>query len=161
MKKNSISDRQAMELAIAQAIKGIRKGQSPFGCVLVRNGRLLARSHNTVWQDGDPTAHAEVNAIRQACRCLGTIDLSGTVLYATCEPCPMCLSAAHWARITRIVFGASIRDAARAGFNELNLPVSRLQKASRSITRVRAGFMAERCRSLFKLWQQAGKGKPY
>ncbi|MEO0073590.1 MAG: nucleoside deaminase, partial [candidate division WOR-3 bacterium] len=110
--RESLSDREAMELAITQAARGIRKGQSPFGCILVRNGKVLSRAHNTVWQDCDPSAHAEVNAIRQACRRLRTIDLSGTVLYATCEPCPMCFGAAHWARIAKIVFGASIRDAA-------------------------------------------------
>ncbi|MBM3315812.1 nucleoside deaminase, partial [candidate division WOR-3 bacterium] len=79
------SDREAMKLAIEAARAGVEQGQSPFGCCIVKDGDVVATAHNRVWRDGDPTAHAEVNALRAACRRLGTIDLTGCTLYATCE----------------------------------------------------------------------------
>lgn len=91
----------------------------PFGAlVAVDGGRVVGRGTNRVISDGDPTLHAEVVAIREACRALGSHDLSGTVLYASCEPCPMCFGAAYWARIDRIVHAASRADAAAAGFDD-------------------------------------------
>jgi tRNA(Arg) A34 adenosine deaminase TadA len=125
-----MTDRKAMEIAIKEALAGVGQGQSPFGCAIVKGGRLVASAHNTVWQTCDATAHAEVNAIRKACRKLGSIDLSGCVLYTTCEPCPMCYSAAHWARVPKVIFGARIRDAQAAGFNELVVPASRMRRGS-------------------------------
>src|SRR6266487_1103214 len=97
-----------MTLAIEQARAGIAAGQSPFGAVVVRRGEALAAAHNEVWARTDPTAHAEIMAIEAAARRLGTIDLSGCVLYTTCEPCPMCASAAHWSRLDEVVCGATI-----------------------------------------------------
>src|SRR6516162_9160673 len=114
-------DEVHMRLAIGKTQEGIEAGQSPFGAVLVRGGEVIALTHNTVWRDGDPTAHAEVNCIRQAARVLKTIALTGCTLYSTTEPCPMCLAAIHWAKIERVVFGATIADAAEAGFCELHV----------------------------------------
>src|SRR5262245_26288487 len=111
-----MSDDYHMHQAVAKAREGIAAGQTPFGAVIVRDGQVLASAHNTVWRDTDPTAHAEVNAIRQAAAALGVVKLIGATLYTTCEPCPMCLSAIHWAKIQRCVFGASIADATAAGF---------------------------------------------
>ena len=110
-----------MELAIAKTREGIRHGQTPFGACIVKKGRVIACSHNEVWKNTDITAHAEVAAIRVACRKLGTIDLSGCTIYSTCEPCPMCFSAIHWAGIGKIVYGAGIADAAECGFGELEI----------------------------------------
>src|SRR5688572_18464025 len=107
----AMTDEQFMRLALAKARDGVEGGQSPFGACVVREGRVVACVHNVVWATTDITAHAEVHALRQACRELGTIDLSGSTIYSTCEPCPMCFSACHWARTTRIVYGASIADA--------------------------------------------------
>jgi guanine deaminase len=91
----------------------------PFGAlVALEGGRIVGRGTNRVVRDGDPTLHAEVVAIREACRALGTHDLSGAVLYASCEPCPMCFGAAYWARVDRIVHAASRADAAAAGFDD-------------------------------------------
>jgi len=156
-----VTDRAAMQRAIAAALQGIRKGQAPFGCCIVKGGRVIACGHNTVWQDGDPSAHAEVNAIRKACRRLGTIDLSGCVMFCTCEPCPMCYSAGHWARVSKIVFGARIVDARRAGFNELAITVERMKKAAHGSVVVVPEFMAEECRRLFAEWRRQGLGRAY
>ncbi len=155
------SDQEGMELAIRAALAGIEEGQSPFGACVVKDGRVLACAHNAVWQKGDPSAHAEVNAIRQACQNLGTIDLSGCVLYATCEPCPMCYSACHWARISRVVFGAGIEDAVKAGFNEMQVGVEQLKEMSGDRIELVSGFMKQECRRVFQAWIEAGKGKPY
>lgn len=105
-------------------------GGGPFGAVIVKDGKVVASTSNSVTVDNDPTAHAEVNAIRQACKHLGTFDLSGCVLYTSCEPCPMCLSASYWARLDKIYYAASASDAADAGFDdafiykELALPIA-------------------------------------
>ena len=90
----------------------------PFGAIVVKDGKIIATGVNTVTTDGDPTAHAEINAIRQACRVLGTHQLTGCTVYSSCEPCPMCLSALYWARPAKLYFGATRKDAARAGFDD-------------------------------------------
>jgi guanine deaminase len=106
--------REAIALAVASA-----SGEGgPFGAIVARDGRVAGRGTNRVVADGDPTLHAEVVAIRDACRALGTHDLSGAVLYTSCEPCPMCFGAAWWARVDRIVHAASRADAAAAGFDD-------------------------------------------
>ena len=96
-------NKNLMSLAIARARDGIAAGQSPFGAIIVRGADVVAATHNTVWRDTDPTAHAEVNCIRSAAAALKLIDLSGCEMYSTCEPCPMCLSAIHWSKIDRVV----------------------------------------------------------
>lgn len=90
----------------------------PFGAVVVKDGEVIGRGRNEVTLCNDPTAHAEVMAIRDACRTLGVFSLEGTVLYSSCEPCPMCLAAVYWARIDAIVYGAGREDAARIGFDD-------------------------------------------
>lgn len=107
-----------MREAIALARENIRKGGGPFAAIIVKDGQEVARTGNTVTLSNDPTAHAEVNAIREACRKLGTFDLSGCEIYSSCEPCPMCLSAIYWAGIGKIYVSASRFDAADAGFDD-------------------------------------------
>lgn len=141
-----------MNAAIAQARDGLAAGQSPFGCVIVRDGKLLAQGHNEVWLRGDPTAHAEVVAIQRAARAAATIDLTGCALYTTCEPCPMCAAASHWAKLSCVVFGASIADAQRAGFSELTHPAAALYTAGGSPVRLIAGVLEEECAALFDAW---------
>ncbi len=155
------TDEEAMALAVRSALAGVAEGQSPFGCCVVKDGRVLASDHNRVWERNDPTAHAEVNAIRAACRELETFDLSGCVLYATCEPCPMCYSAAHWARVSKIVFGAGIDDARKAGFNELAIPAGKMKELSSDEVEIVAGYMAGECRNVFTTWARLGNGKTY
>ena len=156
-----MSDPQWMRLAIDKAREGIAARQSPFGAVIVRDGRLVCAAHNRVWADTDPTAHAEVNAIRQAARILGTIALHGCEMYTTCEPCPMCLSALHWAKLDRVVYGADIADATAAGFSELKMPARDLAAAAGSPLRVEGGLLAEECRELFQRWQQTPGARSY
>jgi tRNA(Arg) A34 adenosine deaminase TadA len=97
----------------------MRQGRGgPFGAVVARDGTIVARGWNAVTSSNDPTAHAEVVAIRRACRKLGTFSLAGCILYASCEPCPMCLAAAYWSRVDQLVYAATRDDAARAGFDD-------------------------------------------
>lgn len=104
--------------AIALATDSVSYGGGPFGAVIVKNGIIIARSCNTVTQSNDPTAHAEVNAIRQACHHLGTFHLEGCIIYSSCEPCPMCLSAIYWSRIREVYYAATREDAAQNGFDD-------------------------------------------
>ena len=111
-------DRPWLEQALALAVSNVSDGGGPFGAVVVRGGVLVASGQNRVTRDLDPTAHAEVQAIRAACRSLGAFSLAGCVLYASCEPCPLCLSASLWARLDRVVYCADRDDAARGGFDD-------------------------------------------
>lgn len=156
-----MTEAQAMKKAIRIARQGIESGQSPFGSVILRDGEVISACHNTVWQDGDPTAHAEVNAIRKAAAKLGTIDLTGCVILSTCEPCPMCLSAIHWARIDRVVFGATIDDASAAGFNELRMPAERLARMGGITLKVVQGSLRAECRQLFEEWKERDRSASY
>lgn len=104
-------DREFMRQAIRLASDSVRRGGGPFGAVIVKDGKVVAGSSNRVTIDLDPTAHAEVNTIREACRRLGTFDLSGCIIYTSCEPCPMCLGAIYWAHIDRIYYGNTRKDA--------------------------------------------------
>jgi guanine deaminase len=106
---------KAVELAVAN----VEEGGGPFGAVVVKDGSLVATGQNRVTRDLDPTAHAEVLAIRSACRELGDFSLTGCTLYASCEPCPLCVSAALWSRVDRVVYAADRHDAARGGFDDL------------------------------------------
>lgn len=116
----------------------------PFGAVIVRQGKIIARGWNQVTSTNDPTAHAEVMAIRAACRKLGTFELAGCELYASCEPCPMCLAAIYWARLDKVYYGATRRDAARIDFDdamiyrEIAKPPSRRRIPSQNLLRTEA-----------------------
>jgi len=122
--------REAIQLSL-DAVRSNKGG--PFGCVIVRDGTVIGRGNNQVTSQCDPTAHAEVTAIRDACKQLGTFSLEGAVLYTSCEPCPMCLSAIYWARIKKGYFGNTRQDAAAIGFDddliyrEIPLPVGERQ----------------------------------
>jgi guanine deaminase len=150
-----------MRLAIRMAQAGIASGQSPFGAVVVRDGAIIAEAHNTVWLTIDPTAHAEVNGIRKAAAALKAIDLSGCTMYSTCEPCPMCMSAIHWSRIDRVVFGATIADATAAGFHELHVGAQALAAMGQSPVRVEGGLLQAECAALFEEWRAKGLCAPY
>lgn len=147
-----MDDTKFMRMAIKKATVGIGRGQAPFGACIVLNGKKVAVAHNRVWADLDITAHAEMVAIRKACRALGTIDLTGSVIYSTCEPCPMCFSACHWAGISRIVYGAEIQDAKDFGFNELFIPSQVMSRFDRDDISIKGGMLREDCVDLFKTW---------
>lgn len=129
-----MNDRDLMRKAIELSIENIKNGGGPFGAVIAKDGEIIATGTNRVTADNDPTAHAEVNAIRKACQTLQTFDLSGCTIYTSCEPCPMCLAAIYWAHIDKIYYGNNKKDAADIGFDdsyiydELNLPVEKRTK---------------------------------
>jgi guanine deaminase len=109
-----------MQIAYDEATAGMLDNEGgPFGAVILRDGKLIAKAHNRVLSSNDPTAHAEVNSIREASQKLGTFNLSDCVLHTTCMPCPMCLGAIMWARISTVYYGASQSDAQRGGFDDL------------------------------------------
>jgi tRNA(Arg) A34 adenosine deaminase TadA len=107
--------RRTIALAIQNVDTG---GGGPFAAVIVRDGKIVGEGVNTVTASNDPTAHGEVNAIRAACKALGTFTLAGCEIYTSCQPCPMCLAACYWARLEAIYYGSSAADAARAGFDD-------------------------------------------
>lgn len=111
-------DKEMMREAIRLADESVANGGGPFGAVIVKDGEIIAATSNRVTLDNDPTAHAEVNCIRMACKRLGTFDLSGCTIYTSCEPCPMYLGAIYWARIDRIFYGNNRQDAADIGFDD-------------------------------------------
>lgn len=150
-----------MREAIQVAQEAIALGQTPFGCVVVRDGKLLARAHNEVWARTDITAHAEVTALRRACEAAKSVHLPGAAVYTTTEPCPMCFAACHWADVARVVFGARIADAARAGFRELTIPAEDMARLGRSPVKLQGGVLAGACAQLFEEWRAAGKARPY
>ena len=114
----SADDATHLREAIRLAVDNVAAGGGPFGAVVVRDGKVLATGQNRVTRDNDPTAHAEVQAIRAACSAVGDFALPGAVVYSSCEPCPMCLASAMWARVSRIVFAADRNDAADGGFDD-------------------------------------------
>ncbi|MBA4850232.1 nucleoside deaminase [Emticicia sp. BO119] len=120
--------RKAIELSFIGSQEGI--GQGPFGAVIVKDGEIVGQGHNNVVAYNDPTAHAEVVAIRDACKKLGVYELQGCEIYTSCEPCPMCLSAIYWAKLGKIYYGNTRNDAAAIGFDdaflyhEIPLPLS-------------------------------------
>jgi tRNA(Arg) A34 adenosine deaminase TadA len=152
---------ELMTLAIDAARRGIAAGQTPFGCAIEREGKILAACHNTVWLTTDITAHAEINALREACRRSQSVLLEGAIVATTCEPCPMCMAALHWARVQTVYFGASISDAATAGFNELRLPAGELLRLAGSPVELRQWERAEECKKLFELWQLTSERRSY
>ena len=141
--------RKAIELSLIGSQDGI--GQGPFGAIIVKDGKIVGQGHNKVLSDNDPTAHAEVVAIRDACHNLGTVELQDCEIYTSCEPCPMCLSAIYWAKIGKIYYGNTRDDAAEIGFDdaflyqEITLPLSERKIAIQPLGR-------EEAQEAFRLW---------
>jgi len=151
-----------MRLAVDVAKLGIEHGQSPFGAVIAdTDGRIVATEHNQVRQTHDSTAHAEITAIRAACRKLGTPNLSGHGIATTCEPCPMCAAAIHWARLDKVIYGASIADAKQAHFNELSVSIETLFRHGQSLVQIIPFVLRDECRALFELWRAGPNPVPY
>ena len=146
------TQRDFMRAAIRLAVDNVKSGKGgPFGAVIVKDGKIIASGSNLVTSSNDPTAHAEVVAIRNACKALGTFQLDGCEIYTSCEPCPMCLGAIYWARPARIYFGCTKKDAADINFDdsfiyeEIPLPVEK-----RSIPTVQ--FLRDEAIAAFKAW---------
>lgn len=147
-----IPDEKFMRLAIDKAKQGIRELQTPFGVCIINEREVISCTHNIVWESMDITAHAEIHAIREACRKLNTIDLSECVIYSTCEPCPMCFSACHWAKISTIVYGTRIEDAKKLGFSELTISNKEMKKFGNSQIEIVGDFLRDENLKLFELW---------
>ena len=154
-------DEKFMRLAINKAKQGIKQGQTPFGACISKDGEVISCVHNIVWESLDITAHAEISAIREACKKLNTVDLSGCVIYSTCEPCPMCFSACHWAKISKIVYGAQIEDAKKLGFNELTISNKEMKQSSDSPIEIVGNVLREENLELFKLWSEQENRRIY
>ncbi len=150
-----------MAEAIKLARENIPSGKGgPFGAVIVKNGEIIARGTNHVISENDPTAHAEVVAIREACKILGNFQLEGCEIYASCEPCPMCLGAIYWARPEKLFFAASRHDAADAGFDdhfiyqEIEVEINDRKIETRQMLQYEA-------QHVFDLWKKTEKKIPY
>ncbi|WP_298300321.1 nucleoside deaminase [Hydrotalea sp.] len=146
-----------MREAIKTGMEGMRANHGgPFGCVIVKNGEIIARGYNKVLLLNDPTAHAEVTAIREACKVLNDFQLTDCEIYTTCEPCPMCMGAIYWARPKKVYYANTRNDAANIGFDdsfiyqELTLPVEQRKMVMECIGR-------DEALAMFEAWQQKDK----
>ena len=148
-----IDPAELMRLAIDKCREGIEMGESPFGCAIAIGDRVVAVSHNVVLSTTDITAHAEITALREACRAERRILLTDALVATTCEPCPMCTAALHWARVAKVYYGATIADATSAGFNEMRLAATEMARISASPLQLVAGLLADECRALFDEWK--------
>lgn len=156
-----LQDERFMAEAIALAAANAREGRGgPFGALVVRAGQVVGRGVNRVVSSHDPTAHAEMVAIREACQTLGSFQLAGCEIFASCEPCPMCLAAIYWARLDRLCFAATQDDAARAGFDDsfLYAEIAR-PPAARRLASVR--LLADQAPGPFEEWARAPSKVPY
>ncbi|HEY2882054.1 MAG TPA: nucleoside deaminase [Pirellulales bacterium] len=150
-----------MKLAIEKTREGFKSGNSPFGCAIAQGNSVIATAHNTVLTTIDSTAHAEVNAIRAGCKHTGQIHLQGAIVATTCEPCPMCMAALHWAQVDTVYFGASVQDAADAGFNELYIDAEKILSMGGSKVKLIGGILPAECKQLFHDWKKLPTAKTY
>ncbi len=151
-----------MRAAIEAARESVSRGAGgPFGACIVRDGQVLAVSSNHVLARHDPTAHAEVSAIRAACSQLGTHLLEGTEIYTTTEPCPMCFASCNWARIGKIVYGTNIADVDKLGFNELTISNFQMKKLGGSALEIVPDFMRDECLELLEFWSNLEGSRTY
>jgi tRNA(Arg) A34 adenosine deaminase TadA len=158
---SSAPNPEFLRRAIELATENVRSGKGgPFAAVIVRNGKIIGEGMNTVTTTKDPTAHAEVNAIRAAGKALGDFSLTGCELYTSCEPCPMCLAACYWARLSVIYFGATAADAAKAGFDDAYIyDEFRKNTDARSLPAV--NLLRDEAWESFKAWIEAANKIPY
>lgn len=149
----SEEDRHFMQMAIRLSVENVEKGGGPFGAVIVRSGKLVAIGTNRVTSLLDPTAHAEVSAIRAACQKVNDFKLTGCVCYTSCEPCPMCLSALYWAGVDRIFYGNTRTDADGIGFGD-DFIYAEIGKPLEERSLPIAQLMRDEALSAFRLWEQ-------
>ena len=145
-------DRKFMSRAIELARQGVDANDGgPFGCVVVQDGEIIGEGSNTVTSANDPTAHAEVNAIRDACKRLGVFQLDGCTIYTSCEPCPMCLGAIYWARPARVFYACNRDDAALIGFDD-DFIYGELEKSNAEREMVAVELMRDEALEVFRRW---------
>lgn len=153
-------DARFMEMAIKLSEENIDNGGGPFGAVIVRDGEIISTGTNRVVPNNDPTAHAEVTAIRNACSKLGTFSLSGCTVYSSCEPCPMCLSALYWAGVDRICYGNTKDDAKAINFDD-SFIYDELELAYKDRSIRCEHFMRDRALAAFRKWNDKNDKVPY
>lgn len=149
-----------MRRAIQLSLESVKHGGGPFGAVIVKEGKIIAEAANRVTLDNDPTAHAEVNAIRQAARSLGRFDLSGCDIYTSCEPCPMCLGAIYGAHLDHIYYGCNRRDAADAGFDD-EFIYEELSLAPAERQKVMEVLLPDESLAAFRMWKEKKDKRRY
>jgi guanine deaminase len=150
-----------MKLAVDEAFAGMRQGDGgPFGAVIVKDGKVIASAHNEVIKTNDPTMHAEVNAIRKATKLLGRFDLSDCEIYSSCEPCPMCFAAIHWAKMKSLYVGASRYDAADIGFDDQYIYDVINKTADHQQVHIEE-LDCEQCKAPFVEWSEKEDKKEY
>lgn len=153
-------DKEFLRMAVEIAGSGISTGGGPFGAVITKEGKVIAGSNNRVVLDSDPTAHAEILAIREAARLTGSHELEGCVLYSSCEPCPMCLGAIYWSGIKRVVYASGRQDAAAAGFDdELIYNEISLNPSERRVAFIQ--LEDDEAREVFRKWVGYDGKTPY
>lgn len=151
-----------MRAAIEAARESVSRGAGgPFGACIVREGQILAVSSNHVLVGHDPTAHAEVMAIRLACGSIATHLLEGAEIYSTTEPCPMCFAAIHWARCKKVYYGTNIDDVAKLGFNEMALSNFQMKEIGGSPVEIVPDFMRQECLELLEFWDNLSGRQTY
>jgi guanine deaminase len=155
------ADSRCMERAIQLSLENVRSGRGgPFAAVVAKDGEIIAEAANCVTATNDPTAHAEIVAIREACRKLGHFELTGCDIYTTCEPCPMCLGAIYWARPVRVFFANTAADAAAIGFDDAAIyEEMKRPHAARKVTMIQ--LMREQALGAFREWHAKTDKAPY
>jgi guanine deaminase len=151
-----------MARAVKLSIENVSLGGGPFAAVIVKEGKIVAEGVNSVTAENDPTAHAEIMAIRAACRALGTFELTGCEMYTSCEPCPMCLGAIYWARPVCVFFANAAADAAKAGFDDAFI-YDEIQRphAYRKIPMIQLTLMREPALAAFRAWHEKNDKTQY
>ncbi len=155
-----MNEKDFIREAIRLSVENVNNGGGPFGAVIVKEGKIIATGVNRVTDHTDPTAHAEVNAIRNACKILNTFDLIGCDIYSSCEPCPMCLGAIYWARLSKLVFANTKKDARDIQFDdsfiydEIALPIEKRSLPTTTMLR-------DEALAAFRLWNEKTDKTPY
>ncbi len=151
---------ELMRRAIALSERSVQTGGGPFGAVIAKDGEIIAEASNSVTIDHDPTAHAEVNAIRKAARSLGTFDLSGCDIYTSCEPCPMCLGAIYWAHLDTIYYANDRKDAARIGFDD-DFIYQEIALKNEDRNKKMQILLPDEARKAFDMWEKSEEKTEY
>ncbi len=151
---------ELMRRAIALSERSVQTGGGPFGAVIAKDGEIIAEASNSVTIDHDPTAHAEVNAIRKAARNLGTFDLSGCDIYTSCEPCPMCLGAIYWAHLDTIYYANDRKDAARIGFDD-DFIYQEIALKNEDRNKKMQILLPDEARKAFDMWEKSEEKTEY
>lgn len=154
-----MTDADFMRLAIQVAWQGVEKGEMPFGACIARKGQVISVAHNSAKANMDTTAHAEIQAIRDASRRMKTLELSRCAIYSTCEPCPMCFAACDWAKVGRIVYACRIEDAERAGIRQIPISSLRMNQLGGSGVELVGDVLREESVKLFEAWRR-GETRP-